>query len=300
MTMIRKKKIDQSIAQRAVRVKRRLLGAAVKQPDTLLIQYDTSYDGFDEEKVEDMRDEHGRNVITHQKRDSIWKRLLEAFVNPFTVVLFILAVISALTGDVPAVVIVTTMVTISGLLRFVQELRSGRAAEKLSEMVETTITAQRIIEDEGDKNTRPESVKRDIPLDEVVVGDIVHLAAGDMVPADVRILQAKDLFISQSSLTGESEPVEKFAAPVAGKPVNPLELNNLAFMGSNVLSGSATALVLAVGDDTSLGAIAHQLQEKKEPTSFEKGVNSVSWVLIRFMMVMVPIVLLVNGFTKGN
>lgn len=300
MTMIRKKNIDQSIAQRAVRVKRRLLSAAAKQPDTLLIQYDTSYDGFDEEKVEDMRDEHGRNVITQQKHDPIWKRLFEAFVNPFTVVLFTLAIISALTGDVPAVVIVTTLVTISGLLRFVQELRSGRAAEKLSEMVETTITVQRILEDEADKNTRPESVKRDIPLDEVVVGDIVHLAAGDMVPADVRILQAKDLFINQSSLTGESEPVEKYAEPVAGKPVNPLELNNLAFMGSNVLSGSATALVLAVGDDTSLGTIAHQLQEKKEPTSFEKGVNSVSWVLIRFMMVMVPIVLLVNGFTKGD
>jgi len=137
-------------------------------------------------------------------------------------------------------------------------------------------------------------------MDEIVVGDVVYLAAGDMVPADVRVIQAKDLFISQASLTGESEPVEKFAKSVQKTGNNPLELNNLAFMGTNVISGSATALVLTVGDDTILGSIARQLSTKAPPTSFEKGVNSVSWVLIRFMLVMVPIVLLLNGFTKGN
>jgi len=287
-------------AAKTARAQKRLLNAAGKTPDIALIQYDTSYDGYDPEKVEDMRDEYGVNAITRQQKESVLKRLLEAFVNPFTIVLFALAVISFFTGDLPAVIIVLSMVTVSGLLRFVQEFRSGKAAERLTEMVETTVAVQRRPEeDEEEEDTSPSS-KREIPMDELVVGDVIHLAAGDMIPADVRILQAKDLFVSQASLTGESEPVEKFSSPLRGKLRNPLELNNLAFMGSNVISGSAQALVLAVGDDTVYGAIAQQLQEKKPPTSFEKGVNSVSWVLIRFMLVMVPVVLFVNGFTKGD
>lgn len=293
--------------QRAAKVRKRLVNAAQKEPGILLIQYDTSYNGLDEEKVEDMRDMYGKNAITRQKKDSIFKRLFGAFVNPFTVVLFILALISFITdfimanpgeSDLTAVIIVLSMVTISGLLRFVQETRSSAAAEKLSEMVETTVAVQRLITDE---DTDEETSRRtEIPLDELVVGDVIYLAAGDMIPADVRILQAKDLFISQSSLTGESEPVEKFPLEIAGKKANPLELNNLAFMGSNVISGSATAIVLAVGDDTVFGEIARQLGEKKTVTSFEKGVNAVSWVLIRFMLVMVPVVLFINGFTKGD
>lgn len=296
--LIMNKKINQDMVTKAAKVKKRLLNAALKSTDILLIQYDNNYEGYDSEKVEDSQLQYGKNSITHQKQASIWKRLLDAFVNPFTIVLFILAVISFLTGDIPAVAIVMSMVTISGLLRFVQEFRSSKAAEKLTEMVETTVTVQRKTENEDTEQIISEKIE--ISLDELVVGDIVYLAAGDMIPADVRILQAKDLFISQSSLTGESEPVEKFSHEVIGKPTNPLELNNLAFMGSNVISGSAIALVLAVGDDTTFGAIARQLQTKKTATSFEKGVNSVSWVLIRFMLVMVPIVLFVNGFTKGD
>ena len=292
------KKAALETAARATRVQRRLLNAAGKSPDIVLIQYDTGYDGLDPEKVEDMREEHGANAFTRQKKESLFKRLIEAFVNPFTVVLFVLAVISLATDDLPAAVIVLTMVTISGLLRFVQEFRSGKAAERLTEMVETTVHVQRAGEEEEDGKAT--STRQEIPMDELVVGDIIHLAAGDMIPADVRILQAKDLFVSQASLTGESEPVEKFSAAVKGKPKSPLELNNLAFMGSNVVSGSAQAVVLAVGDDTVYGAIAQQLQQKKPPTSFEKGVSSVSWVLIRFMLVMVPVVLFINGFTKGD
>ncbi|MCL2128023.1 MAG: magnesium-translocating P-type ATPase [Treponema sp.] len=283
---------------RADRAKKRLLRAACRDSDTLLIQYDNSYAGYDEDDVEEMRDEHGVNIITKHDEDSLLKRFAGAFVNPFTIVLFILAVISFFTKDYPAMVIVFSMVLISGLLRFFQELRSGNAAKRLSEMVETTACAARKFKDRETGETHSE--KLEIPMDEIVAGDVVYLAAGDMVPADVRIIQAKDLFISQSALTGESEPVEKFARAVSGMGINPLELNNLAFMGSNVISGSATALVITVGDDTFLGSIAEQLRVKKAPTSFEKGVNSVSWVLIRFMLVMVPVVLLVNGFTKGN
>ena len=271
----------------------------------MLIQYDNVEGGFDADKIDEMRDLYGINAVTRKKKRSLLGGLWSAFVNPFTIVLFSLSLVSLITGDVPAAIIVFSMVLISGLLRFIQELRSGSAAEKLAELVETTAAVRR-------RDAGATSMEVEIPLDEIVVGDIVQLAAGDIIPADVRILRAKDLFISQSSLTGESEPVEKFAHPVpgeptdkavgvsSGKPANPLELNNLAFMGSTVVSGSATALVLSVGDDTELGQIASQLQEKTPPTSFEKGVSSVSWVLIRFMLVMVPIVLFINGFTKGD
>ncbi|MCL2343166.1 MAG: magnesium-translocating P-type ATPase, partial [Firmicutes bacterium] len=298
--MAKKKAILQPALSRQERVKRRLLNAALKEPDTLLIQYDNTNNGFDEEQVEEMRDQYGVNRITKQKSDPIIKRFFGAFVNPFTIVLVILAVVSLVVNrDVTAASIVFTMVFLAALVRFIQELRSSRAAEKLTEMVETTAAVMRTVEDEETEEERSE--KQEIPLDEIVVGDIVQLAAGDIVPADVRILRSKDLFISQASMTGESEPVEKFFSPVhGGKPANPLDVNNLAFMGSTVISGSATALVLAVGDDTELGKIASQLQEKAPPTSFDKGVSAVSWVLIRFMLVMVPIVFLINGFTKHD
>ena len=302
-----KKDLTVATTTRADRAKRRLLNAAVKPYETLLIQYDNSYEGYDEDKVDEMRDQYGANIITKQEKETVLHRLWDAFINPFTVVLFVLAALSFVTDvvvaapgekDPTAAVIVLVMVLISGMLRFIQELRSGNAAEKLSELVETTVAVMRCYEDEDTEEVISE--KKEIPLDEVVVGDIIHLAAGDIIPADLRVLQAKDLFVSQSSLTGESEPVEKFGAKVSGKPSNPTDLNNLAFMGSTVISGSATAMALAVGDDTVFGSIAGQLQEKTPPTSFELGVKSVSWLLIRFMLVMVPVVLFVNGFTKDD
>ena len=210
--------------------------------------------------------------------------------------LVLLAIFSALTnvamvdpGDESwaTVIIITIMVLISGILRFVQETRSGNVAAKLSEMIHTTVCVTR------------EGEKKEIPLEEIVVGDIVSLSAGDMLPADVRILRAKDLFLSQSSLTGESEPVEKSGA-VCQTVGSLTECGNLAFMGSTVVSGSATAVVLAVGHDTMLGAMAKALNVKPPKTTFEKGVNSVSWVLIRFMLLMVPIVLLINGLSDGD
>ena len=292
---------------RAERARKRFLKAAARDGDTLLIQYDNSFAGYDENDVEEMRDEYGVNKITHHSNESMFKRFVFAFINPFTIVLMVLATVSAFTdviiappgeADFTAVIIIVTMITISGFLRFIQELRSSNAAKHLTEMVETTVCVGRKFHDKEQNETRSE--KKEIPMDEIVVGDLVYLAAGDMVPADVRIIQAKDLFVSQSALTGESEPVEKFYSVINNAGPNPLELNNLAFMGTNVISGSATALVINVGDDTILGSIAEQLQTKPPRTSFEKGVNSVSWVLIRFMMVMVPIVLLVNGFTKGD
>lgn len=278
--------------------KRNLLRAAALNETELFKLYDNDPDGYDDEMVEEMREQYGENRITKIKGGGILKQLFGAFINPFTIVLLVLAVISFVTDfllaangskDLTTVVIVAIMVFISGIMRFIQESRSNKSAEKLNEMVETTILVKR----------RGESA-REIPIDELVVGDVIYLAAGDMVPADVRIIRVKDLFVSQSSLTGESEPVEKFSENESEKLKNPLECANLAFMGSNVVSGTAVAVVVNTGDYTIFGSLARDITQKKTVTSFDRGVNSVSWLLIRLMLVMAPVVLFVNGLTKGN
>lgn len=190
--------------------------------------------------------------------------------------------------DALSVAIILTMVLISGTLRFVQESRSGNAAEKLLAMITTTCTV-----------TRRNYEKKELSMDDLVVGDIVHLSAGDMIPADVRILDAKDLFVSQASLTGESEPIEK-TFNVSSQKESVTDYTNIAFMGSNVISGSGTAVVVCVGDHTLFGSMASAVAGEAVETSFTKGVNAVSWVLIRFMLIMVPLVFFVNGITKGD
>ena len=274
----------------------KLYGAAIKSKEELFREYGTSATGLGSDAVETSREKHGENILTYGKKKTTVKRIISAFINPFTVVLLALAAISVFTDVIFAapgdqnyatVSIIAIMVMISGVLRFVQETRSGNAAEKLSGMIHTTACVER------------EGIQAELPMEEIVVGDIVHLSAGDMVPADLRILQAKDLFISQSSLTGESEPVEK-SVTAGGEKDALTDIESLAFMGSSVISGSAKAIAVAVGNETMLGAMAKSLNTKPPKTTFEKGVNSVSWVLIRFMLIMVPVVLFINGFTKGN
>lgn len=277
-------------------VTEKIYWAASHTKKEILAEYSVSDRGVSEAQAEILRDKYGKNVITYGKKNSAAKRLFSAFVNPFTVVLLVLAVISAFTDIVFAdpsdrnyatVIIITAMVLISGVLRFVQETRSGNVADKLIGMIHTTACVER------------DGVTAEIPMEDIVCGDIVYLSAGDMIPADLRITLAKDLFVSQSSLTGESEPVEKFAS-VASEKGALKDTENMAFLGSNVISGSAKAVVVAVGNDTLIGAMAKNLDEKPPKTTFEKGVNSVSWVLIRFMLIMVPVVLFINGFTKGD
>lgn len=279
--------------------KERLMDASRTNIEQLYLKMDTSEKGLDENKIEMLRDQFGLNEISHEKKDSVGKKLFEAFINPFTIVLFVLGIISLFTDvilvpkdqrDYSSVVIICIMVTISGVLRFVQELRSSKAAEELKAMVHTTVDVER-------------NGRKEISLQELVPGDIIYLAAGDMIPADVRIIRAKDLFVGQSALTGESEPVEKFGGELSyeeAKDNNPLELNNLAFMGTNVISGSALALVITTGDGTYFGEIGKSLTGKKVKTNFDIGVNKVSFLLIKFMAIMVPIVFFLNGFTKGS
>lgn len=271
----------------------------------VLKKTDTVLGGLDAEGVEANRNRYGSNKVTREKKKPLLSRLMGAFINPFTAILLFLAVVSVITDmvfpyfslfgsspedfDCLTVVIIVTMVFISGTLRFVQESRSGNAAEKLLAMITTTCTV-----------TRKGQEKTEIPMDDLVCGDIVHLSAGDMVPADIRILDAKDLFISQSSLTGESEPIEKTAETVMEEAGSVTDYTNIAFMGSNVISGSATAVVICTGDNTLFGSMASAVAEDAVETSFTKGVNAVSWVLIRFMLVMVPLVFFINGITKGD
>ena len=264
--------------------------------EVVLENMGTSMNGFQDERVEELREIYGENKISHEKPDSALKRIFDAFVNPFTIVLFLLAIISLFTDvilvskkdhDFTSIIIMTMMVTISGVLCLVQETRSNNSAKKLKEMVKTTVAAER-------------NGKKEISLEEVVPGDIIYLAAGDMIPADLRILVAKDLFVAQSALTGESEPVEKCFEPMINEAQTPLECTNIGFMGTNVISGTAIGVVIATGDNTYFSTMVKGITEKKVLTSFDKGVNSVSWLLIKFMMVMVPIVFFVNGFTKGD
>jgi len=290
-------KVTQDMVSRD-KIAARLKSAAAAKTDTLFDNLNTTLEGLSEDRVDASRELYGDNKVTHGKKVSLPKRIAEAFINPFTAILFGLTAVSAFTdiilaepgeADPLTVVIIMTMVLISGVLRFVQETRSGNAADKLLKMIKTTTNVQRI-----------ETGNAEIPLEEVVVGDIVHLAAGDMIPADMRIIQAKDLFVSQSALTGESVAVEKIPGAVSMEYDTLAEYPNLAFMGSNVISGSAAGVVVATGDETIFGDMAKNVSDKPVQTNFEKGVNSVSWLLIRFMLVMVPIVLFVNGFTKGD
>ena len=283
-------------AVRAAAMRDRLYAASEYTAEELLGLYNVPAGGLTDALAERSRDEYGANILTNGKKDSAAKRLAEAFISPFTLVLLALAVISVFTDIVFAsagersyatVGIISAMVIISGTLRYVQETRSCNVAEKLTGMLHTTACAER------------GGVKREIPIEEIAVGDLIHLSAGDMIPADLRILAAKDLFISQSALTGESEPVEKTACS-GGARDTLTDTENLAFMGSNVVSGSATAVAVAVGNGTMLGNMAGSLNGEAPKTAFEKGVNSVSWVLIRFMLIMVPVVLFINGFTKGD
>ena len=291
--------LKQQFAENIVKrdkINERLAMTVRSDVNSVLDYFNTSLEGLTERKVEESKDIYGKNVVKSSNKNSLIKRLYGAFINPFTLVLIVLAIVSAFTDIIFAepgdknpitVIIISVMVLISGFLRFIQEARSEKASEKLNEMIETTACIK-----------RANAEKKEIPVDEIVVGDIIYLSAGDLVPADVRIINAKDLFINQSALTGESEPVEKTTDCQENTKLT--ECNCLAFMGSTVVSGSGIAVAVAVGDDTMLGETAQTLNEKPAKTTFEKGVNSVSWVLIRFMLVMVPVVLFINGFTKRN
>ena len=268
--------------------------AAMEEPE-LWRTFASHPEGLTAAEVETARATHGENQIPAQKPARWWVHLWVCYRNPFNLLLTVLGVISYATEDLFAAGVIALMVGISTLLNFIQEARSTRAADALKAMVSNTATVIRTINDKG------ESVWQELPIDQLVVGDVVKLAAGDMIPADLRLLQARDLFVAQASLTGESLPVEKVAHSRDPQQSSPLECDTLCFMGTTVVSGTAQAMVIAAGGNTWFGQLAGRVSEQEsEPNAFQQGIGRISMLLIRFMLVMTPIVLLINGYTKGD
>ncbi|MGG2066110.1 magnesium-translocating P-type ATPase [Bacillus sp. S14(2024)] len=285
-----------------------LVEVAARDVQSALAFLDTTPNGISEKEAERRIDTHGRNEVVHEKPPAWYVQLLLSFKNPFIFVLLALGVLSFLTDDMKGTIVVTVMVILSATIRFLQEFRSQQAAEKLKAMVRTTATVSRT--KEFTNNTDKEvdinnNQTLELPIEDLVPGDIIKLSAGDIVPADVRILSAKDLFVNQSALTGEALPVEKHEN-YQNSNINtkrngdPLEMENLCFMGTNIVSGTATAVVVSTGANSYFGSLAKSVVGKRPETSFDKGVNKVSWLLIKFMLIMTPIVFFINGISKGN
>ncbi len=272
-----------------------LQAVARDKPEQALARLKSQADGLEPAEAATRLARDGPNEIQHEPPLPGWLRLWRCYLNPFNLLLTALALLSFVSADAKATVVIGAMVALSTGIRFVQEGRSHRAAEGLRAMVGNTVTV-----------LRRGAGRLDIPVRELVAGDVVALSAGDMVPADCRVLGARDLFVAQAAMTGESLPVEKFAEVLApgAEPdasATALEQRNLVFMGTNVVSGTATALVVATGGRSYFGTLAaHAAATETAPNAFQAGVNSVSWLLIRFAAVMVPIVFLINGFTKGD
>ncbi|MFZ2303629.1 MAG: magnesium-translocating P-type ATPase [Minisyncoccia bacterium] len=291
-----------------------LLRLGKGEPTLSLTAMRSSESGLTIAEVRERERKYGKNHIAHAKPPAWWIQLAKSFINPFTVILFIIGATSFITDVVLAkgeddwakVILLGIMIILSGSLRFWQEFRSQKSAEKLKALVQNKALVTR--QDWGDETSKKND--REIVVSNLVPGDIVHLSAGDMVPADMRLLSSDDFFVSQSALTGESIPVEKFAKPHTRQEKieaendtdtkNPLDLNTLCFLGTNVVSGYATGVVVAIGDKTYFGSLAQNILGARPITSFDKGINKVSWILIYFMLVMVPLVFILNGVTKGD
>lgn len=285
---------------------------ALQSPEAALASMQSTLDGLSSSEAAGRLHKYGPNQVARSARRGALLHFVSLLASPLSLLLLVLAVVNYLTGQGWSAVVITVMVVLSSLLSFVQEHRSDRAADRLRAMVATTVTVSRKDTPRpGGRRARslaalplplstPGAGKRALPLADIVPGDIVFLSVGDIVPADVRILSCRDLFVSQASLTGESMPVERFPAAVVAQPASVLDLANIAFMGTSVASGTACALVVATGNQTAFGRIAADLASERELTSFDLGVNKFIWLMLRVMLVMVPLVFLVNGLTKGD
>jgi Mg2+-importing ATPase len=265
-----------------------LLEAAGCEPDQALEKLQTSRQGLTEDEAQRRLKEYGPNVCARDQRHPRLKLLFKAVCNPLVILLLVLALFSILTGEYRSAGVMLAMVVIGVVLRFVQEARADTAAARLRAMISVQATVIR------------NGARLEEPIGQLVPGDVVELAAGDMIPADLRLIACKDLFVIQSSLTGESFPVEKFAECESTAGRSPLELKSLCYLGTSVESGAATGVVVATGLTTYLGGMSQSLASQRGPTSFDRGVNRFTWLMIRFILVMVPLVFLINGLTKHN
>jgi P-type Mg2+ transporter len=276
----------------AIHVSAKLIRSASLPAEQILREFDTQADGLTEAEAQHRLEVFGANVVAHDERFTWLRLLIRASLNPLVILLSVLAIISFATAenvsDIVGGSLMVAMVVLGVSLRFVQEARADIAAAKLKAMIRVTATVVR------------DGAENEIPLSELVPGDIVKLAAGDMIPADVRILTCKDLFLTQASLTGESFPVEKFESAEELDGKQPLELTCICFLGTSVESGSAVAVVAETGLNTYLGRMASSLTDRPAPTAFDRGVSGFTWLMLQFMAVMVPLVFFINGFTKHS
>lgn len=251
-----------------------LLAFAKLETKDAIKQLGSSENGLNLGQIEPLREKYGYNTFSTKKKDNLLKKLISAFFNPFSIILMIIGVLTLITplfaiGSIAAsdwisFGIISAMIIISGVIKLFQEGRSSKASEKLKQMIKTTTAIKR------------NGVIKELPMEEVLPGDIIKLSAGDMIPADIRIISARDLFITQSSLTGESEPIEKFSYSITDEITSALECNNLCFMGTSVSSGSAIGIVVHTGRNTFFGSVAKALNRKTPKTNFDKGIASVS------------------------
>src|SRR6516225_5123781 len=262
--------------------------AAHKSADEVFEMLGASAAGLTEEEAAERLEVFGPNGVAYEKNEGWLYRLYTAARNPLVILLTVLAILSYSTGDFAAGTIMMLMVALGMSLRFIQETRADNAAAKLKAMITVTATVVR------------DSHAKEIPLRDLVPGDIVKLSAGDMIPGDVRLISAKDLFVIQATLTGESLPVEKAEVPDTRENVPAIERHNLCFLGTSVESGAASAVIVATGSQTYFGKVARSLIGRQPETAFDKGVKKFTWLMLRFMFVMVPLVFLINGLTKHN
>ena len=256
--------------------------------EELLLKLQTVPSGLTEAEAEERARVVGPNEVAQEKPQTWPIRLLKIIRNPLVILLTTFSAVSFATGDARAGTVMAMMVVLSVGLRFLQEARADAAAAKLRAMIHVTATVVR------------DGAPKEIPLHDLVPGDIIHLSAGDMIPGDVRLLSSKDLFVSQGSLTGESLPVEKIHDLETKAVISPTELKNICFMGTSVQSGTATAVVVTTGVQTYFGSMARSITGERVQTSFDVGLNRFTWLMIRIMAVMVPLVFLINGFTKHD
>ena len=292
-------KNSENTMKKAKEINKNLQDISLKDLNSIMKDLETSSKGLTSLEAENRLEFFGANEIEYERKNPWYIYLLKSFLDPFVLILAVIVFVSYFTDILFAapgeeswmtILIILTMIVISVVLKFLQEYKSRIEADKLKDLVPTTATV-----------LRKDTGREEVIMSNIVPGDMVYLAAGDLIPADLRIISCKDLFISQSSLTGESEPVEKFPenrGDIHEKGVS--DLDNILLMGTIVVSGSATAIALKTGNETYFGTIAESISEDRGETSFEKGVKSVSYLLIRFMLIMVPIVFLINGISKGD
>jgi len=272
---------------------------AILDVPVVLRQLQTSERGLSAVEAQRRRAECGENRIAHERRKPLAWQMLQRLANPLNLMLLALAGASLAMGDSRAALFIFVMVGLSLTLATVQEHRSSRAAERLRAMVHTTATVLRAPEEGADAADPGQATE--IPIEQLVPGDVVHLSAGDMIPADLRLIAAKDLFLNQASLTGESLPVEKHAAAAVGGAETDLAgMSNICFMGTTVVSGSATGVIALTGRHAYFGGLAQTIAAERVPTSFDRGINRFAWLMIRFILVMAPLVFIINGITKGD